>query len=324
MLEPTQAEALYTLLRREPLAERRGRLRGLLLADRFRLDGWRKLAVQHILDQLQAHKSPTPFSLTDEGWNQDLLTALIHLPDDAAREEIPYRLFSVRVFNDSKRFDALRRSIARLARRHKPAWRGLSPHETLRELGLVPNPGHLYLYGPWRLVDAAGQVTSLAGFYPSVGIPATLAAHVRRVSVDAARVVCVENLTSFYELIQHEGQDLAALCLWGNPCPAARHLLSCLVHDLPPHIPLALWADIDYGGLHILAQLRRQVACQFTPLRMDPATLDAHAHWAQPLSGGDERNLARLRCHPALTDMTPLIDHMLLYGVKLEQEAVTL
>jgi hypothetical protein len=323
-LDPAGATALYALLKREPTAELRGRLRDLLLADRFRFDGWRRRAIQHILDQLEAHKSPAPFSLSDEDWNRDLLTALIHLPDETAREEIPYRLFSVRVFNASKRFDALKTAVARMARRHQPAWRGLSPQETLRELGLVPNPGHLYLYGPWRLVDAAGQVTSLAGFYPSVGIPAALAAHVQRVSVDAARVVCVENLTSFYELIQHEGRDLAALCLWGYPSPAARHLLGCLVGDLPPDRPLLLWADVDYGGLHILAQLRRHVSRHVAPYRMDPATLDAHARWAQPLSLADERNLTRLRRHPALNDMTSLIDHMLLRGLKLEQEAVAL
>jgi hypothetical protein len=323
-LEPEQAEGLYALLAREPLAERCQRLRDLLLAERFRLDGWRKRAVQHSLDQLQVHKSPAPFSLTNEGWNRDLLTALIQLPDDATRREIPYRVFSVRVFNDSKRFDALKGTVARLARRHQPAWRGLSPGETLRELGLVANPGHLYLYGPWQLVDAAGQVTSLAGFYPSVGIPTALAAQVQRVSVHATRVVCVENLSAFYELVRHEGQDVAALCLWGNPSPAARHLLHCLVRDLPAHTPLRLWADIDFGGLHILTQLRRQVARHFAPYRMDTATLDAHVHWAQPLSTGDERNLTRLRRHPALTDMTPLIDHMLLRGFKLEQEAVRL
>jgi hypothetical protein len=299
-------------------------LRDLLLAERFRLDGWRKQAVQHTLDQLRVHKSPAPFSLTNQDWNRDLLTALIQLPDAAARSEIPYRVFSVRVFNDSKRFDALKGTIASLARRHQPAWRGLSPGETLRELGLVANPGHLYLYGPWQLVDAAGQVTSLAGFYPSVGIPTALAAQVRRVSVDARRVVCIENLAAFYELVRHEGRDVAALCLWGNPSPAARHLLHCLVQDLPAHISLYLWADIDFGGLHILAQLRRQIARHIAPYRMDTATLNAHLRWAKPLSTGDERNLIRLRRHPALTDMIPLIDHMLLLGLKLEQEAVTL
>ena len=72
-----------------------------------------------------------------------------------------------------------------------------------------------------------------------------------------------------------------------------------------------------------MAQLRQQVSTDFTPYRMDGATLDAHMRWAHPLSAGDERNLSRLRRHPALADMVPLIHHMLLRGLKLEQEAVS-
>jgi hypothetical protein len=327
-LEPAQTEPLYALLKREPLAERRLRLRTLLLGDRFRLDGWRKRAVDHCLNQLKANKSPTPFDLDDDGWNRDLLTALIALPLDipslGVGEEIPYRVFSVRVFNDSKRFDSLKGAVARLARRHQPEWRALSNQETLRELGLVANPGHLYLYGPWRLVDGHGQVTLLSEFYPSVGIPTALAARVKQVQVEATHVICVENLTPFYELIRHQGEGLAALCLWGNPSPASRHLLRCLVESLPSDVPLLLWADIDYGGLNILAQLRQQVSARFSPYRMDQNTLDTHTHWAHPLSSADERNLTRLRQHPALADVAPLIDHMLLQGIKLEQEAVAL
>jgi hypothetical protein len=322
-LEPERVEPLYALLGRESLSEQRRRLRALLLGNRFRLAGWHKQAVNRCLDQLDRYKSPTPFDLSDDGWNRDLLAALVSLPDDA-REEVPYRVFSVRVFNDSKRFDALKGAVARLARRHHPEWRALSGQETLRELGLVANPDHVYLYGPWRLVDADGQVTSLAEFCPSVGIPTALAARVERVRVDTARVVCVENLTPFYELVRHEGRGLAAVCLWGNPSPASRHLLRCLAGELPPDVPLLLWADIDYGGLNILAQLRRQVSRRFAPYRMDISTLEAHAHWAHPLSAADERNLARLRHHPALADVRPLIEHMLRRGIKLEQEAVGL
>ena len=322
-LEADRAESLYTLLRRESLSQQRRRLRALLLGNRFRLAGWRKQAVNHCLNQLAAGKSPTPFDLGDDGLNRDLLAALISLPDDV-RQELPYRVFSVRVFNDSKRFDALKRAVARLARRHHRDWRALSNRETLRELGLVPNPDHLYLYGPWRLVDPHGQVTSLSEFYPSVGIPTALGARVEQVRVDAARVVCVENVTPFYELVRHQGQrhGLAAMCLWGNPSPASRHLLRRLADHLPSDVPLLLWADVDYGGLSILAQLRQRVSPRFAPYRMDVDTLEAHAHWAHPLSSADERNLARLRNHPALPDLTPLIDHMLRRGIKLEQEAV--
>mgnify|MGYP006295795611 FL=1 len=140
--------------------------------------------------------------------------------------------------------------------------------------------------------------------------------------VDGGCVVCVENLTPFYTLVQQQGQGLAALCLWGNPSPAVRHLLCTLVDGLSLEVPLLLWADVDYGGLSILAQLREQVSPRFMPYRMDCATLDAHAHWAQPLTASDERNLSRLRQRSSLSDVVPLIEYMLLKGVKLEQEAV--
>lgn len=323
-LAADRTEPLYALLNRQPLAEQRRRLRDLLLADRFRLDGWRLAAVQHTLHQLSAHKSPAPFSLTDSDWNRDLLAVLVALPSAATTQEVSYRKFSVRLFNDSKRFEMLKDTVARLSRRHQPAWRSLSPGEVLREMGLVANPGHLYLFGPWQLVDAEGQTMSLANFCPAVGLPAALAASLRRVSASAARVVCVENLASFYELVQYEPEGLAALCLWGNPSPAMRHLLSRLVDTLPEHIPLLLWADIDYGGLNILAQLRQGVSPRFEPYRMDTATLDAHARWGQPLTNNDRRNLTRLRQHAALTDMQPLITHMLQQEIKLEQEAISL
>lgn len=323
-LNPAQVEPLYRLLDRQALAEQRQRLRELLLAERVRLTGWRRQAVEHGLGQLADHRSPAPFSLTEPEFNQDLLTTLLHLPDGETTAELPYRVFSVRLFNDSKKFEPFKETVARLARRHNALWRDLSPPEVLRELGLVANPSHLFLHGPWRLIDAEGQLISLGEFYPSVGLPAALAARVRRVEVEAGRVVCIENVTTFYELIRHEPAGLAAFCLAGNPSPAARHLLRCLAATLPEAVPLLLWADLDYGGLNILAHLRRAVSARFAPYRMDIATLQQHTRYGQPLTPNDERNLTRLREQADLADMTDLIDWMLLEGLKLEQEAVVL
>ena len=321
-LNPDRVGDLFSLLGRDPLAARRDRLRDLLLGDRFRLDGWRLQALEHTLAQLKAEYSPTPFSLRDEEHNRDLLAALVAL--DGVTEETPIRVFSVRVYNDSKQFEALKGAVVHLARRHQPDWHDLAPDEVLRELGLVANPDHLYLHGPWQLADAGGVVYSFADFEPSVGIPARLAAGVWQVTVAAERVVCVENLTPFYELVRHEPEELAALYLGGNPSPPCRHLLRCLAETLPERVPLLVWADLDYGGLSILAQLRRLVSPRFAPYRMDVETLDAHARWAKPLTPGDERSLARLARHPYLVDLRPLIRHMLARGLKLEQEAVLL
>jgi hypothetical protein len=314
---------LYALIEREPLAAQRRRLRDLLLGNRFRARDWRRLALDRTLERLEAHKSPTPFRLADEAWNRDLLEGLFALPEENTAE-LPYRIFSVRVFNDSKRFDTLKGALARLARRAHGEWRGFSTREVLRELGLVPNPTHLHLAGPWQLLDEQGELLSLAPFRPSVGIPARLAARTAGVWTDAARVICVENLTPFYTLVQQGDEELAALCLWGNPSPACRHLLRQLAERLPDAVPLYLWADIDYGGLNILAQLRTQVSPRFIPYRMDLPTLDAFARWGRPLTRRDVQNLKRLRDHPVLEDVAPLIDEMLLRELKLEQEALEL
>jgi DNA topoisomerase VI subunit A len=151
-----------------------------------------------------------------------------------------------------------------------------------------------------------------------------MAARVSRVRVDADRVICVENLTPFYELVRRGGEDLATLCLLGNPSPACRHLLRRLVEDLPGDIPLYVWADLDYGGLNILSHVRRTVSRRFRPYRMDTATLEAFAYWGQPLTNRDRRNLQRLRDDPHLADMVDVIDALLTGEVKLEQEAIVL
>jgi len=321
-----QAGALFDWLARTPQAVHRARLTELLLGERFRFDGWRLTAIQHGLDRLKAEKSSAPFSLTDAAFNSDLLTTLAAL--ESVREETPYRVFSVRIFNDSKRFEDLLGALCTLARRGQPDWAEWSNDEILRELNLTANPTHLYLHGEWRLVDDTGQVIETDGFYPSVGLPAAQAHHLKKVTVDATHVVCVENPTAFYELIRHHDAQqksrLAVLCLWGNPSPACRHMLRCLAANLSETVPLYAWADIDFGGLNILAQLREQVSPRFEPYRMDIATLEAHALWARPLTPGDRRNLARLARRPALHDLLPLIEALLKRDLKLEQEAIIL
>ena len=309
-------EAAFRWLRRVPIAARRARLSDHLLGERFRFTGWRLMAIQYTLDQLRQEKSPAPFSLDDDDFNRDLLTALASL--DEINQETPHRVFSVRVFNDSKRFEILMGAVATLARRHNDEWRGLNNDEVLRELNLVANPNHIYLHGAWKIIDNADREISLDTFHPSVGMAAAQAEKARRVRLAASSLICVENQTSFYELIRHNPQ-ITAMCLWGNPSPACRHLLR-RVED----VALYVWADIDYGGLNILAQLREQVNENALPYCMEVETFEAHAKWAKPLTDADSKNLSRLLRRPSLADMQPLIAHLLERKLKLEQEAIVL
>jgi len=319
---------LYGLLKREPLAARRAHLETLLLADQFRFpaDDWRARAVRHILHQIRAGKSVLPFSLTDTALNLDLLAVLEALP--GLEVETPYRVFSVRVFNDSKRFDDLKPALVRLARRANPQWKSLPTEQLLGELNLVANPTYIHFSGNWQFITASGEVLSLGGFSPAVGFPAIQAAAIQEINVYADAVLCIENLTAFHEFVRnwefcqpgapHPADKLAAMCIMGNPSPAICQILRLI----PDRIPIYLWADLDYGGFNILRQLRHYVSRRIQPYLMDISTFDAHAHLSRPMTQGDEHNLRRLFSHTELEDVQPVLEHLCKRRLKLEQEAL--
>ncbi|MBI5838871.1 MAG: DUF2399 domain-containing protein [Chloroflexi bacterium] len=320
LTEHATRNTLYTLLNRIPLANRRTHLEQLLLADKFRFqDDWRGRAINYILNQLKAEKSPAPFSLTDSNLTLDLLAVLQALP--ALTAETPYRVFSVRVFNNSKRLEAIKRQLVSLARLGNPEWKRIPAEEVLRELNLVANPNYIHLSGNWELTTEDGEILNLSGFTPSVGFPAAQTSSLR--SVRAESVLCIENLTTFHQFTRQtehatRNTQQALLCTYGNPSPAVRRVLRLL----PESVPIYLWPDLDYGGFNILSQLRRTVGEQVQPYLMDIETLESNIRCARPLTASDRVNLKRLLLRSELRDVRPVIEHLLKRGLKLEQEAI--
>ncbi len=321
---------LYALINREPVSNIRARLETILLADQFRFsrDGWRTRAIHCILTKFRAGKSPAPFSLTDSTWNLDLLTALSAL--STLETETPYRVFSVRTFNDSKRFDVLKPAIVHLARLANPEWKSLPAKDILREFNLVANPNYIHMAGNWQLTTQSGEILSLDGFTPSVGFPAAQIETIQSVTIHANSVLCIENLTSFHEFLraqathnissssEAEGVQYATLCLMGNPSPSIRRLL----HLISETIPMYIWSDMDYGGFNILSQLRRRVNVRIQPYLMDISTFEKYARLSHPLTQTDIRNLKHLCARPELFDIRSTIEYLIDRGLKLEQEAI--
>jgi len=313
---------IYQLLNRSAKTDQRTRLEALLLADRFRfVDDWRARALRFVLANLRAGKSPSPFSLTDSNLTIDLLTVMEALPFLAT--ETPYRVFSVRIFNDSKRFEALKNQLVSLARLGNPEWKRIPAEEVLRELNLVPNPNYLHLAGNWQFTLETGEILSLGGFSPSFGFPAAQTASLQSVEIHADAVLCIENLTTFHEFVRlqevtQRTRTYATICTSGNPSPAVRRLL----RFIPDSIAIYHWSDLDYGGFNILSQLRRLVSGDIQPYLMDIATLDANYERSRPLTVSDHANLKKLLIRPELRDVCPVIEHLLKRGVKLEQEGV--
>jgi Wadjet anti plasmid transformation system JetA-like protein len=329
----TSNAELFHLLSRTPQADNRSRLESLLLADKFRFqDDWRARAILFILNQLKVKKTPAPFNLIDSNLNSDLLAALQAVPTLLA--ETPFRVFSVRVFNDSKRFEAIKSQFVMLARIGNPEWRRIPAEEVLRELSLVANPSYIHLSGNWQFTTDNGEILNLSGFTPSIGFPAAQTSTLQ--SVRAESVLCIENLTTFHQYIRQREQgdrytgkhastnngicnpQHSLICTYGNPSPAIRRVLRLL----PKTTPIFLWSDLDYGGFNILSQLRRTVNEQIQPFLMDIETLESNTPCARPLTASDRTNLKHLLLNANLRDVRSIIEHLLRRGLKLEQEGV--
>lgn len=315
-LKTEYAAQTYEILHRPAKTTQQKTLETLILAEKFRfVDDWRARAIRHVLTNLRAGKSPAPFSLTDTDLDTDLLAVMEAIP--ALQAETPYRVFSVRVFNDSKRLEAIKNQLVSLARQGNPEWKRLPAEEVLRELNLVPNPTYIHLAGNWQLTLETGEILALGGFSPSIGFPAAQTAQLQTVQIHADAVLCIENLTTFHEFIRTNSQYVT-ICTLGNPSPALRRILRLI----PDSTPIYHWSDLDYGGLNILSQLRRLVRNDIQPYCMDIATLEANYSRSRPLTAADKSNLKKLLFRPELRDMRPVIGHLLKCGVKLEQEGV--
>lgn len=338
-LQTEHATRIYALIHRSAKTTQQKALETLLLADKFRFqDDWRARAIRHVLANLRAGKSPSPFNLTDSGLTLDLLTVMEALPSLTA--ETPYRVFSVRVFNDSKRLESIKNQLVSLARLGNPEWKRLPAEEVLRELNLVANPNYIHLAGNWQLTLETGEILSLSGFSPSLGFPAAQTASLQTVEIHADAVLSIENLTTFHEFVRTEHATrirrvpapntepgptvacsvfrFAVICTYGNSSPPIRRLLRLI----PPSTPIYHWSDLDYGGFNILSQLRRLVSERIEPYRMDIATFDDNFERARPLTISDRANLKKLLIRPELWDVRLVIEHLLKRGLKLEQEGV--
>ena len=312
------AAQIYAYLGRTPAGAQREAFAALLARYRPRLGPELAPLLAEMDARLAAGRSVAPFQLADARRNEDLLRALVELA--SLDVEMPERVFSAQVLGDSKRLAVLRAALLRLLRRARPELAGLPDEEAWAALGLMPNPGHIYLHGPLTL-RVGGAVVEVGAFAPDLGLPVGALSRLEVVALHARYVLTIENRTPYYDYVAALPGEGLVLYLGGFPNRARRLFLQQLA-EAAPDIPLYHWGDLDYGGFAILAHLRRTLGCPVRPHRMDRAILAQHAAGGRPLSRADRRHLQRLLHDSALADCHAVIQALLEQGVKLEQEIV--
>lgn len=286
-------------------------------------ENWFVTFVQYLLEQLVAHRSLAPLDPDDPTDNHDLLLSL----DTLAKLSSPTleRTLSVRLFNDSKRLEALRPQLLTVLRNFSPhaatasidEWELLRAHHLHRPQVLTMLAGPLVLR---QLVDKAGTLLDLTPWASGLGLPDELLRNVEIVGCPARAILTIENLTSYHELLLNRPPNLLVIYSGGFPHPTLLTLLRKLQAACPA-LPLYHWGDIDLGGLRILLHLRQHLEMVDSLAMHSHALAGAEAH-TRPLSEYERSQLRLLAQEPLLADCGEIIEAMLRQDQKLEQEAL--
>lgn len=238
------------------------------------------------------------------------------------REEIFIRNFSMQVFHDSKRLEQLSGKLAALLYQYGE----FQERETvLEECGIVHTPTYVMLKGKVRL-RLGDQEIDLSLFQGDIALSTESLKSLRELAVLGARVVTVENLTSFHDFPAAED---CVVYLGGFHNQVKRDFLLFL-YESNRDKEYRHFGDIDAGGFYILEHLKRKTGIPFHPLYMDIETLRQYREDRKLLTGNDRKRLVQLREElegrggqgTEAEDYRDVIDYMLEKNCKLEQEAV--
>ena len=245
----------------------------------------------------------------DMGLLEDVLSALINI--ERLTEETYIRNFSEMVFHDSKRLQSILNPVTRILLDYGD---GVGQKETvLAQYNLISNPGYVYIKGGWQ-IWCHGQCISTDMFRGGVAISSDALDEIEQIHVPSGRIISVENLTTYHDTKESQG----AIIYLGGFLNTVRTNLLKKVYVFEPDARYFHKGDLDPYGFLILENLKEKTGIPFMPMEMDLNTL-RQCHRAghfRPLDEADGKAITA----PALAEYQPILQYMLQYNCKVEQE----
>ncbi|WXJ94025.1 hypothetical protein MCACP_04890 [Neomoorella carbonis] len=332
----------YELAGLVPRAERISRLRQILAPLATHPWEWVRRWWAEV-DASLAERRSAGLDLEDPEGYGELVKVLQALPQ--LEDSTPERIFSQRVLGDSKAFEQrVKKRLLALLKSHGPE-EYETDAEYLDSVGLTDNPKMVLVAGAFTF-RAGGTAVDVGELPGGLG----LAAHTVRVmeitAVTAPWVLLVENLTSYYQVVQSvselavpsreregdrgqaiEGPGGLVVYTGGFPHRGVQLFLRRLQDyretlAVAARPPVYHWGDLDYGGIRICEYIRRNLIPDLQPHLMDVATYTRYLPAGIPFGDDYAARLRHLAEDPAYASWHPLLQAMLKHRKWVEQESM--
>lgn len=244
-------------------------------------------------------------------------------------EAVTVRTFSIRCFQNSKRFEReFQEDFLRIAERYDRelhdlcAQREMSGRDKLACLGIYAHPEFYQMSGRCSIIMESGTV-DLESLCPAgIGIPSTAVEKIQSFSLEKIRrITFLENKTNYEEYLRSElAPDELAVYHGGFLSPQKRLLLRKLADCLPRDTEVFFWADIDLGGFAMFAKLQG-IFPRLRPMRMGGQEVEQYAEFGLKRTDTYLSVLQDALDADEFPAFREAIKAILAYGVTIEQEA---
>lgn len=241
---------------------------------------------------------------------RDLLDAINYIQKN--ENEILIRTLSVSLFKNSKKLESIQNEIESILFKYGDFE---SKETILAECGVMNTPTTVKMKGN-AIINIAGQELDLSLIDGDIELSAKTLKEVRLVKVLGAKVISIENLTSFYE---YDNKSDFQIYLGGFHNTTKRNFLKKIYAE-NENINYYHYGDIDAGGFYIYLHLCEKTQIPFKLYKMDINTLIQHKDKTLPLTKNDKNRLLNLLDRTDF-DFYETIKYMLDNDCKLEQEA---
>lgn len=239
---------------------------------------------------------------------EDLLNAVKAVLSN--QNEIFIRELSVKLFNNSKRLEAIENTVRSFLYKYGE----YDDKDTvLEEHNIIKTPTYVMVKGNGIL--HCGETIDLSKIKGDIGLSTQTLKDLSEVELNGANVITIENLTNFHKY--HSDNELV-IYLGGFHNSIKRDFIR-LVAKCNPKTVFKHFGDIDAGGFYILEHLKRKTGINFIPHNMDIYTLEKNKNYWIKLTENDKTRLCFIAEKANIYKET--IDYMLKNNCKLEQES---
>ncbi|MDR1136655.1 MAG: DUF2220 domain-containing protein [Clostridiales Family XIII bacterium] len=314
----------YRITKREPKGETVDNVLAEIEAAKRRTKSeWTRAFLRDAYEEINRKRSITRILPTDRGERETFLSAVAAI-DELDGSEFTERVFSLRTFGDSKKFERSARSrILSALRKYLDIDDDVIDEDILKQVGIVKYPEQFEFCGKLSVALASGIVDFSC--LPSGGIiySTDLTSGCIHIGSSIESVVTIENRANYIDYIQNvKTENELVIYHGGQYSPRKRAFMQAVAGALPPHCKWRHWSDIDYGGFIMLSRIRRDVISNAEPYRMNVDELKRHQRFSAPITRQYAEKIRGLKTRPELLDCCDCMDYMLENMIRLEQEAM--